>query len=472
MSYSFPDSFRCASFALLALLLTSCSGSSSHSGGGPPPPIALAFLSSSASVAEGNSIAIPVELQLAGGIPLATAVTVNVSATGGTASGGTDYTFSNASLSFPAGSGTGTQRMATLNAVGDVQIEDTESILLSFTAITGGAGLGTIVSETISLIDVSAGGGQIQIEVFGGAIVSGSSADLGAQPASAGPGGVTTLILRNIGGNSLTCALPVLVAGNDREFIVEFGSASPLPAPLPAGPPPASPLIDLADDPVEGVLLIVDDVALAAVADLPRLTIEGVALPGGLFADLDLERVSSPWTSDAVIAIDGAFAPFDESWIEDVSFWRGKLIGDPASRVFLTLSPRSSLGWIRCDSIPGGIAYLLPEDMNPAESGGVDARLVLADQMTSTGKELPGAYCEAPFVPAAGLAEADPMPFPAALPPAGAFAQGQARLAIETDYQFSGDRDRLSVLPEIRQLDRREYLRHPDDRRDQRDVSQ
>jgi len=189
---------------------------------------------------------------------------------------------------------------------------------------------------------------------------------------------------------------------------------------------------------------------LAAIAPLHALYLRDVLLPGGVRADLALDRLPSPWSPDAVLSIDGALAPFDPSWLEGVSFWRGSLAGEPGSRVFLSLSPRSSLGWIRSERLPGGIAYLLPEDIDPAESGGADARLVLAEQLASTGKDLPPAYCAGSLLAPDGMAGAPaspqpgfspsplaPAPAAAALPPStGAYTAGSVRLAIETDYQY------------------------------------
>jgi hypothetical protein len=339
-------------------------------------------------------------------------------------------------LTFAAGSPDNSIESGGVLVLGDSLPESDESVNLTLNESSTAATVGSPAAHTLTIVDDDvSGGGQIQVDVGGSSIASGSNVDLGTQSIAGGAGGVTTLVVRNIGGGVLTVDLPVLVSGDDREFLIEFGSVSPLPAPLPVGPPPVSPLVEIADDPLEGVSLIVDDVALAAVETLSGFTLEDIALPGGMFVDLDLVRVDAPWADDAIISIDGALAPFDPVWLDGVSFWRGKVAGDPTSRVFLTLSRTSSLGWIRSDSLPGGIAYLMPEDMNPAENGGIDARLVLSEQIPSTGKTLPGAYCSealiAPPGASPGIAALQP-----GIPTTGAFVQGSARLAIETDFQF------------------------------------
>jgi len=552
--------------APLLLLLASCGGGGGSGGG--PPAIGLTFATGSVSIGEGGTLFIPVEIEILAGIPLAGAVTVTVTASGGTAAAGSDYAFSVADLTFPIGAAPGTQRIAQLSASVDARLEGTETVALTLTAMTGGAALGTLGSRTISILDANAatlrfqpgtsttggegaaahpvsvqldlasgdtldvaltlqivdafegnassgsdyqaigaqtlsfpagsgdgatasgsvtvipdaipegdetvvldiveshpslvvgspashtltiedddasGGGSIQVEVAGSPIASGTSVALGAQPIASGPGSVVSLTVRNIGAGTLLSELPVIVAGDDYEFLVEYGSASPLPAPPTGALPVASPLIDTGEDPLEGVALIVDELSLAALGSLDDLRLLDVALPGGVRADLELRRLEAPWSPDAVISIDGALAPFDPAWLEGVSFWRGAVAGDPGSRVFLSLSARSSLGWVRSGRLPGGIAYLLPEDIDPEESGGADARLVLAEQLPSTGKDLPAAYC-AGALPAPeelaggpGAPSAAPLSAPVAgglPPPTGAFTAGSVRLAIETDYQF------------------------------------
>lgn len=549
-----------------AVVITGCGGGGGDDDG--PPSIGLAFIGGSPVVTEGTSLAVPVELELLGSVPLAVDVTVTVAVAGGTAEDGTDFDVSTADLTFPSGSLTGSQRLAVIDVPADALVEGNETISLALTAITGGAAIGSVGSRTITVADANqatlrfqagtsatsdestgahavtvqldldpgdtldvtiplvvadsfegtaqsgvdhqavgqqarsfaagspdgstvsasvtvvddlfaegsetvilnltsthpsamvsaptthtltisdddfAGGGLIQVSVDGSTISSGDTADLGTQLAAAGPGSITTLAIKNNGTGPLAYERPVLVTGDDYEFLVEFAGASAmptaLPASMPAGTPPASPLLDLADDAVEGVSLIVDTVALDALAPLDRFALTDIALPGGVRVDLALERVAAPWAEDALLSIDGAVAPFDPAWIAELSFWRGRVVGDPESRVFLTLSPRSSLGWIRHDALPGGIAYLLPEDIDPAQSGGVDARLVLSEQIPSTGKDLPGAYCGEALVPPSAPAGAGAGALPGAAPPSsppptGAFSQGAVRLAIETDHQF------------------------------------
>lgn len=543
------------------LLLASCS--SGGSSGGGPPAIGLSFANGSATLSEGSSLPIPVEIEILAGTPLTLPVSVTVSVSGGSASAN-DYSLTNADLDFPLGAAPGSQEVAILSALSDVRVEAAETVTLTLTAMTGGAALGTIGSLSISIgstnnatlrfqpgasttgnesaashpvsvqLDLApgntldtalgfqlvdsfdgnaasgidyqavgsqslsfpagsgdgaiasgsvtvlgdplpesdetvileivenhpsivigspanhtltiedddiAGGGVIQVEVGGSPIASGSSVSLGSQSISAGPGAVVTLTVRNIGSGPLVSELPVIVAGHDYEFLVGYGSASPLPAPLSEAPPAAAPLLDVGQDDLSGIALIVDEVALAGIAPLDRLQLLDVALPGGARADLELARLPAPWSEDAVIAVDGVLAPFDPRWLDGVSFWRGTVAGEPGSRVFLSLSPRSSLGWIRSDRLPGGIAYLLPEDIAAAESGGADARLVLAEQLESTGKDLPADYCSGALPAPVGIggAPVSALGAPAAgalPPPTGAYVAGSVRLAIETDYQF------------------------------------
>jgi hypothetical protein len=400
---------------------------------------------------------VSVQLDLASGDTLDVALTLQiVDAFEGSASSGSDYqAIGTQVLSFPAGSGDGAFASGSVAVLADAAPEGDETVVLDIVETHPSLVVGSPASHTLTIEDDDvSGGGSIQVEVGGSPIASGTSVSLGTQSIAAGPGSVVSLTVRNTGTGTLLSELPVIVAGDDYEFLVAYGSASPLPAPLPAraagASPEVSPLIETGEDEISGVALIVDEVALAAIATRESLALRDVALPGGVRADLDLVRLPSPWRPDGVISIDGALAPFDPSWLEGVSFWRGSVAGEPGSRVFLSLSSRSSLGWVRSARLPGGIAYLLPEDIDPVESGGADARLVLSEQLPSTGKDLPAEYCSgalpAPEESAGGsAASASPLPAvrassaPAAsgLPPAsGAFTAGSVRLAIETDYQF------------------------------------
>ena len=108
---------------------------------------AIAFSAATYSVTEGAGTA-TVTLTRTGGSD--GAVTVLVSATGGTATGGTDYSGLPVTVSFAAGQTTAT---VTLTVADDATVEGDETVLLGLTAPTGGATVGTQATATLTISD-------------------------------------------------------------------------------------------------------------------------------------------------------------------------------------------------------------------------------------------------------------------------------------------------------------------------------
>ena len=107
----------------------------------------IAFSSATYSVAEGAGTA-TLTLTRTGGSD--GAVSVLVSATGGTATSGTDYSGLPVTVSFAAGQ---TSATVTLTVADDATVEGDETVLLGLTAPTGGATVGGQATATLTISD-------------------------------------------------------------------------------------------------------------------------------------------------------------------------------------------------------------------------------------------------------------------------------------------------------------------------------
>jgi hypothetical protein len=107
----------------------------------------ISFNSSSASGLENiTSVNIPVSIMFPG----VTATSVNIAVTGGTATLGSDYTFSNQTITFPANSSSPIN--VPLTIINDTITESNETIIFTLSSATNGAVLGTSVF-TYTIID-------------------------------------------------------------------------------------------------------------------------------------------------------------------------------------------------------------------------------------------------------------------------------------------------------------------------------
>ncbi len=98
----------------------------------------ITFASATANGYENNtSVNIPVNIQF----PKSTATAVNIAVTGGTATLGTDFTFSNQTLTFPGSSSSPIQ--VPLTIINDAILEADETIIFTLSSATNGAMLGT-----------------------------------------------------------------------------------------------------------------------------------------------------------------------------------------------------------------------------------------------------------------------------------------------------------------------------------------
>ena len=113
----------------------------------PTNPV-VSFANASAQVNE-NGTSVTVDVTLSN--PDANATSVDVVVTGGSATGGTDYTYSTTTVTFPANS-TATKTV-TINITDDAAVEGTETIILGLQNATNSATFGAVSSTTITIVD-------------------------------------------------------------------------------------------------------------------------------------------------------------------------------------------------------------------------------------------------------------------------------------------------------------------------------
>ncbi|MBI4880922.1 MAG: PD40 domain-containing protein [Planctomycetes bacterium] len=159
-----------------------------------------------------------------------------------------------------------------------------------------------------------------------------------------------------------------------------------------------------------------------------------IPLPGGRAVDLRLERFAWPPAS-GLVGRNGSLAPGQTlTGGLDLTFWSGFVSGEPESEVFLAFSRRGTRGWLRCG---GELVHLLA---GPGEAGGwaSPAHFLLRDGDLRKLGATPPAGCSTPppAVPRPAGFGPSRSPSSAAGGRTGTLPLIQARLALETDFQF------------------------------------
>ncbi len=130
---------------MLSLGLTACGGGGGG-GGSTDDPASPELTIVNSAVLEGDSGTTDLQFTVTSDTPASEDLTISYSTVGGTATAGSDYTaVSGGSVTIPAGSSSGT---VTIAVTGDTEIEDDETIELSFTAPDG-----TTYSATATITD-------------------------------------------------------------------------------------------------------------------------------------------------------------------------------------------------------------------------------------------------------------------------------------------------------------------------------
>jgi hypothetical protein len=162
--------------------------------------------------------------------------------------------------------------------------------------------------------------------------------------------------------------------------------------------------------------------------------IDGLALPDGRMIDLELDpfTVADATTRFVLGREDGEDVPlpFDPS---TVVIFRGRAAGYPASHVFLSLAPRSSIA--RIDLGPGEGRFLMSDRIN-VPGGLREGELAVVAARSGGGLGLPVPLCRVsgePDRPAAEPIPADPVSLRGGGPMRGI---RQLQLAVDTDNEF------------------------------------
>lgn len=119
---------------------------------------------------------------------------------------------------------------------------------------------------------------------------------------------------------TLACVLPQARAGLVRPFPLQRESAA------------------------QDARLVPDAAALLELEALERVVFQGVQLGDGTTVDLDLARIPLERVVDPLAwHVDGV----PQAWPDlDQTLWSGKVVGQPESDVYLSLSPGASRGWV------------------------------------------------------------------------------------------------------------------------------
>ena len=393
---------------------------------------------SSSTVDEATAEFIHVALHLVPGDFLDVDVEVSITGSGGTATGGVDYTAIPSRLIIPRGSPDGHLSLVQILPLEDDVAELDETALLTLENTSSGLRVRAPVAHTVTIPDDDRVDGFL---VVSGAIEgaseeilsSGASFDLGTQRLRTAPDTILDLVVHNAGALPMDVE-PLLVFGDSADFPVvldQVGAGARVA--LTARP---APFERIEEDPIDGVRARLDRTLCAELARVPGgLRLTDVPLPGGERVALALEPVALPFTDDALVLVDGAPVAL-EDLSPDLSLWRGHVTGEPDSSVVLALSAESAHGWIHRGADRGTV-HLLSESPAPGSAAAAPVlRLVDDVQLAAADLRSPEWPCAA-ALDAPGLAvDLQPPPASQVLSVALPGTLPVCRLAIETDYQF------------------------------------
>lgn len=320
----------------------------------------LEFDSASSATADeaSGSHTIDIALDVPSGASLADALTITVSDTGtGTASIGNDYSsFGTQNVVITAGSSSGIVASVTVDALNDATLEGDETVVLQLTVPASPVTAGSVLTHTVTITDDDpSGSGALTILADGAHLVHQGTVDLDV----AGPGG-PELTVQNTGTGDVTLTHPEITTGDVRDFTVHLETGALEPSEMQAEPEEvASPLLGVSEATASGVAARFDAETLVDVKDRDDLLLMGFPLPDLGDVTLKLDRIDSPWTPDAVVRVDGVERSIDSvSALANLTFWRGKVVGDDQSHVFLSISENGCRGWVECDALDGGLAHV------------------------------------------------------------------------------------------------------------------
>lgn len=340
---------------------------------------------------------IDVELEVDPGKLLGVPASITVAPSGdGTAKVGDDYRILGPEITFvPGGPATASVEIEVLD---DDLIEGDESIVLGFTDIDPGLRIESGRHQVTVVEDDLAPDGLLEVRLDPSGTLVAPDAELFVGGA---PGALLDLRLGNVGLTELALN-PLTLTGDTRDF-----------------------RISIADGPLTGTGTNAPErLASRFVVELTRTAGEPLRLA--------LEPVALPFSADAVVLIDGEpLATSVESWLADLTLWRGSVEGVPDSSAFLGITPAGPTGWVE----------LAGERLHVAAGGQESyAALTLAELGLPAGapicrgaiEPLPGPEPEALRQPAEPAPGAE-----AARVEVEGYQPTICRLAVETDDAFS-----------------------------------
>ena len=397
-------------------------------------------VASAASTNEaGAPRAIAVELGLDPGVVLENDLTVEVADTlSGSATAFYDYTAPTQTLTFAAGSTNGATREATLTVLADTSMESNETVVLELRepGLEATLGPNSTFTFTITDDDVSTTPFFSATSPGLGTLNAGQALDLGSQSINSGANAGVEINITNLGTQDMNVYAPSLSGTHAADFSVEASIGTLPTATAPEVNVMASPVAAMFEHPTEGVELAVDASTLAPLRDSANVVLMAFPLPGGDSCDLELDRVRSPWSNDAVMYRNGQpVIGGPEALCADLSIWRGKIAGNEDSSAFLSFSEHGCRGWIRTSEAADDIIHLVTDFDNSGPEAHIRSRLIHPQQMIAAGanQTSPTSVCGGAIVPPG---EEDPSSMLLAEATTAGLTLSDCRIALETDYQF------------------------------------
>lgn len=368
----------------------------------------------------------------------------------GSATSGADYAaVAPVPVTFAAGAGDGASQTFGVGVLDDADPEVDETVVLVLTSPAPGTLVGAGGLHTITITDDDGLADAALVVTEGPTGTENTRAhddalDLGAQTVGAGPNAGTLVRLTNVGGAPLALGAPVLGGAHPNDFAVEIESAS-TPPPLasdpaaPLGPDLLVPLArveDAADgEPRPGIAVALDPDGLAALAAHGRATVHGFPVPGLGDVTLDLRRLPSPFTADAVLRVDGAVVPGGPAAVlGDVTLWRGVALEHAGSRVFLAFSSEGARGWLELPFTDRRIVHVVTE--SAATPAGAPARSRIVHEADLLAALPPPERLCGAALPVPGEESGPEAHAFVPTPETDSLNAADCALAIETDYQL------------------------------------
>ena len=404
-------------------------------------PSSLQFQVANATSANESAavVSIDVRLGLSPGVSLANDLTVEVvDSLAGSATAYVDYTAAPQTITFPAGAGNGTLRAYSLTIRTDTTMELNETVVLELQSPGLDATLGGVATFTYTITDDDVSGSPFfkATAVGLGDISYNQIVDIGSQSLNSGPNTGVAMTIANQGAQAMTLSTPSLTGVDASDFSVEASIGVIAPAATSSPLVMASPVVAVHEHPTEGVELAIDAEMFLPLHDAVDVVLSGFPLPGGGTCELELSQVRSPWSSDATIFRNGQpVANGPASLVQDLSIWKGAILGDEDSSAFLSFSSHGCRGWIRYSNSPDDIVHLVTDFDYSGPEPVTRARLIHPLQMIAAGanQTSPSSICGGALVPPG---EEDPASMLLAQASTAGLTLSNCRLAIETDYQF------------------------------------